>query len=120
MTNRRSFFKRLLGTAAAITVASAVEVFGITDKIINEGLKERCLKIIVNPEYAKAQYEAVIMYHKSSVMMSSLMNPDKACGIRNNFGDPIPQRFNGAPGNLIEVPYYKVIDYEPSTHDCHE
>lgn len=37
MTTRRSFFSRLLGTVAAITVASAVEVFGIVDELPKYG-----------------------------------------------------------------------------------
>ncbi len=104
MMQRRSFFKSLLGTVAAITVASAVECFGVADKVVE--VAKRAKEIIVNPAYFEAAYEDVIFFHP---MVVQRINANKAKGIKGRVEDNKAPRYNLEGGKWVEVPFYKEI-----------
>jgi len=124
MTSRRSFFKKLLATAAAITVASAVECFGVSTKVVDAVKKAK--RIIVNPAYVNAAYEDVVFFHPELKSLAALRCvTGTAMSSKKNvenlvIKDPRPERWNLEGGKWIQVPFYKEEEYEPGSHECHE
>lgn len=113
-TSRRSLFKRILGTAAAVTVASAVECFGVFEKpnLITEAIK-KAKRIVINPAYMNAGYEDVIIFHPmvaKSLVAVRCSRESPIVEFENQIKDPRANRYNFKDGKWIQVPFYKEED----------
>lgn len=95
---RRSLFKLLAGAAASC----ALEWGGVVEKVAS--LPK--MRVIVNPAYATATYESVIVFHEKAI--GGLMR------LANNPNPSQLPRYDLEDGEFVEVPFYKEVPDELS------
>lgn len=110
MTTRRSF----LQTMAGVTAAVAMDVLGLKAQATAgiKMIKATITKAIVNPAYATAQYEDVVVWSKgvSSRVQSPFVEPSS----HENTG---AFRYNLVDGKYVEQPLYKEVTEEIEVPD---